>query len=168
MSLVKEMLEWTFEYIKSIPYNSEIRNDIYYALPKTKSEEGRRSYRSEADALRDKHHAYQSSNIPSNAIGFHYIKRIETHGRAGGNCWGTGNAEPYHNDIPDDFNFGDYTIKLCHEFCPTITFINYMLLLDECIVTEDYEIHEYYGNMTGYRLKSLDIGKLAKRIEESV
>jgi hypothetical protein len=171
MSLENEIMEWTFDYIASIPYNydSKIENKIYYSLPLVKKVSTKSNtydyHRQDSKLLKDKTYLWTLKDAPAGQKSFYFAKQFNTHGESGGNCWG-GSPSPYHNDIPEDFNFDDYTVKLCHKFCPDISFIQYKMLLDECIVTEDYKETEYYGNINYYRLKLLDISKLVSRLKQ--
>jgi hypothetical protein len=109
---------------------------------------------------------YALKDVPHSADVYLY-RTYNSHGSSGGSCWGD-EARAYSNDPPQSFNFDDFSLKLCEEFCPEISFIKYKRLMMECIVHDEYHEREYYGNYSVHKLIAFDLRKFAEGVQEYV
>jgi len=77
-----------------------------------------------------------------------------TGGEAGGSCWDGGDSDPHfplEADQEPDFEALD---KFLFQVAPNITFLQYKNLMTH-VKVEDRVDHEYYGNYTCRRKKSI-------------
>jgi hypothetical protein len=85
-------------------------------------------------------------------------------GMQGGNCWG-GEANQSVSAEPEP-EFEEFD-KILEKVCPSISFIQYKRLVQECVVVgEGSGYGEYYGNYTDYGKKSCKIRTLAEALKK--
>ncbi len=72
-------------------------------------------------------------------------------GRDGGNCW---NDHSYSLGAKPEPNF-DALDTLLVKLCPDLLFIDYKELYGKLVQVDENEEHEYYGNHTIYKTKTV-------------
>ena|ERR1700757_1428727 len=165
----KSLIQWTHDYyLNNEQDNYDIHNHLcYFVNPKKHKVKDTHQLRHDKGSkfLKNKHPVYELKDIPHDADVYLY-RTFNSHGMEGGNCWGD-EARGYNNPYPRTFNFDKFTLKLCQEFYPDISFIKYKLLVEECITEEEYEEYEYYGNHSVYQLIAFNLRKFVEGVEKS-
>ena len=87
-------------------------------------------------------------------------------GETGGSCWGDGTDDPHRPIRPEEEPNFDCFDKILLCIVPNISYLQYKVLSQAVLRTDDYTRNEYYGNYTVYGIKKVVLKDLYNKLIE--